>query len=60
MPDLKFLLDANIPRSSAGLMRSFRFDVEDVRDIGMKGAKDQEIIQYALRTPQGKCRPDIS
>lgn len=50
MPDLKFLLDANIPRSSAELMRSFGFDVEDVRDIGMKTAKDQEIIQYALRT----------
>jgi hypothetical protein len=26
MPDLKFLLDANIPRSSAEIMRSFGFE----------------------------------
>jgi predicted nuclease of predicted toxin-antitoxin system len=50
MPDLRFLLDANMPRSSAELMRSLDYDVEDVRDIGMKAAKDQEIVQHALKT----------
>ncbi len=44
----KFLLDADMPRSSAGVIRNAGFDVEDVRDIGMRAAKDKEIIEYAL------------
>lgn len=52
MPDPRFLLDANMPRSSAGLLRSLGYDVEDVRDIGMKVSNDQEIIQYALKAKQ--------
>jgi|WetSurMetagenome_2_1015567.scaffolds.fasta_scaffold208833_2 predicted nuclease of predicted toxin-antitoxin system len=50
MLEPKFLIDANMPRSSAEVMRSFGYDVEDVRKIGMKAAKDQEIIQYAFKT----------
>lgn len=49
MPNLKFLLDADMPRSSAEVIQSIGFEVEDVRDIGMKSAKDKEIIEYALR-----------
>jgi hypothetical protein len=49
MPDIRFLLDANMPRSSAELMRSLGFDVEDVRDIGMMAASDRAIIQHALK-----------
>ena len=49
MPKLKFLLDADMPRSSAEVVRSMGFDVEDVRGIGMGSAKDREIIEYALK-----------
>ncbi len=49
MPKLKFLLDADMPRSSAEVMRSMGLEVEDVRDIGMRGATDKEIIEYALK-----------
>lgn len=49
MHDLKFLLDADMPRSIAEVIRSLGFDVEDVRDIGMRAAKDKEIIEYALK-----------
>jgi hypothetical protein len=31
----KFLLDADMPRSSAVAIRSLDFDVEDVRDLGI-------------------------
>ena len=48
MPKPKFLLDADMPRSSAAAIRSLGFDVEDVRDLGMRYAKDQEIMDYAL------------
>lgn len=44
----RFLLDADMPRSSAEVIRSMGFDVQDVRDLGMRYAKDQEIIDYAL------------
>jgi hypothetical protein len=40
MHKLKFLLDADMPRSSAELIRSFGHDVEDVRDIGLGEAKE--------------------
>jgi len=48
MHSLKFLMDADMPRSSAQVIRNMGFDVDDVRDIGMRAAKDREIIEYAL------------
>jgi len=50
MPRPKFLVDADMPRSSAAAIRSLGFDVQDVRDLGMRYATDQEIIDYALNT----------
>ncbi len=50
MHNLKFLLDADMPRSSAEVIRIIGFDIEDVRDVGMRAAKDKEIIEYALKT----------
>ena len=49
MRSVKFLVDADMPRSSVGIIRSFGFDGEDVRDIGMRTARDKEIIEYALK-----------
>jgi len=49
MSNLRFLLDADMPRSTAKLIRSMGYDVEDVRDIGLKDAKDKEIVEYALK-----------
>lgn len=49
MAKIKFLLDADMPRSSARVVRTFGFEVEDVRDINMGSAKDIEIIEYALK-----------
>ena len=49
MLSLQFLLDADMPRSSAKVIRTIGFEVEDVRDIGMRAAKDVEIIEYALK-----------
>jgi predicted nuclease of predicted toxin-antitoxin system len=48
MPKLRFLLDADMPRSSAHALRSLGYDVEDVRDVGLGASKDIEIIEYAL------------
>lgn len=50
MRKIRFLLDADMPRSSAKVIKSLGYDVEDVRDIGLGAAKDEEIIEYALKS----------
>ena len=55
----KFLLDADMPRSSAAAIRSLGFDVQDVRDLGMRYAKDQEIIDFALDTDRVVITRDL-
>ena len=50
MHELKFLLDVDMPRSSAEVTSTLDFDVKDVRDPGMRYTKDSEIISYAQRT----------
>ena len=50
MPEPKFLLDADMPRSSAEVIRALGYDVEDVRDLGMRYAEDREIIEYSCKT----------
>ena len=47
MRDSKFLLDADMPRSSAAVISALGFDLKDVRDLGMRYAADREIIEYA-------------
>jgi predicted nuclease of predicted toxin-antitoxin system len=55
----KFLLDAGMPRSSAVAISSLGFDVEDVRDLGMRYARDQEIIDFALDTGRVAITRDL-
>ena len=42
--------DPDMHRSSLAAIRSLGFNVQDVRDLGMRYARDQEIIDYALNT----------
>jgi predicted nuclease of predicted toxin-antitoxin system len=44
---MRFLIDADLPRPTADLVRSFGHHVVDVRDIGLGGAPDAEIAAYA-------------
>jgi hypothetical protein len=41
MPEPKFLLDADMPRSCADVILSLGYDVRDVRDLGMKYAEEE-------------------
>ncbi len=50
MPEPKFLLDADMPRSSAEAIRAIGYDVRDVRDLGMRYAEDKAIIEYAQKS----------
>jgi predicted nuclease of predicted toxin-antitoxin system len=42
-----FLIDEDMPRSTAVVLRQAGHSVEDVRDVGLRGRSDQEIFQYA-------------
>lgn len=49
MPDLRFLFDANMPRSSVQLFRSYGHEVEDVRNFGKKLLHDKDIMRHAAK-----------
>ncbi len=44
---MKFLLDANIPRSAARLLRDLGHEAEDVRDVLPLGADDATVAAHA-------------
>ena len=46
---MHFLIDANLPRSAALLLRQLGHEATDVRDAGMRAAPDDVIAEYAKR-----------
>jgi predicted nuclease of predicted toxin-antitoxin system len=45
----KFLVDEDMPRSTARTLRDKGYDVMDVRDCGLRGKRDQEVFAFAQR-----------
>jgi len=46
---VQFLIDEDLPRSTANLVMKYGYNAIDVRDIGLRGAKDVKIISYAQK-----------
>ncbi|MFZ1933880.1 MAG: DUF5615 family PIN-like protein [Thermoguttaceae bacterium] len=44
---MRFVIDADLPRPTADLVRGFGHEAVDVRDIGLGGAPDNRIAAYA-------------
>ncbi len=44
---LKFLVDEDLPRSTAPSLREIGYIALDVRDCGLRGKSDEEIFEYA-------------
>ena len=44
---MRFLLDANMPRSAVGAVQRLGQEAVDVRDVGLGGADDPQIAAYA-------------
>ena len=44
---MRFLLDANMPRSAVGAVQRLGHEAVDVRDVGLGGAEDKQIAAYA-------------
>ncbi|WP_448600981.1 DUF5615 family PIN-like protein [Thermoflexus hugenholtzii] len=43
----RFLVDEDMPRSTAIALREAGYEVEDVRDVSLRGSTDEEILAYA-------------
>jgi predicted nuclease of predicted toxin-antitoxin system len=44
---MRFLIDADLPRRTAGLLKSYGHKPVDVRDVGLGGASDEAVAEYA-------------
>ncbi len=44
---MRFLVDEDLPRLTSDLLRRYRHEAVDVRDVGLRGAKDSQIAAYA-------------
>jgi predicted nuclease of predicted toxin-antitoxin system len=56
---IRFLSDEDLPRSTAKVLRKAGFESIDVRDIGLRGAKDDVIYRRALRKRTVSSSPEI-
>lgn len=50
---MRFLIDEDLPRSTGDLLRRYKHKAVDVRDIGLRGAKDHQIAAHAQS--EGLC-----
>lgn len=46
---MRFLIDADLPRSLGSLIRSYGHEAVDVRDVGLGDAQDPQVASYALQ-----------
>ena len=44
---VKFLIDADMPKSCKGVIEKLGYKATDVRDIGLGSASDKKIVEYA-------------
>ena len=50
---MRFLIDGDLPRSTGALFQRYGYEAMDVRDIGLRGAKDSKIAGHAKQ--HGLC-----
>lgn len=50
---MRFLIDEDLPRSTAVILQRYGHEAVDVRDIGLRGAKDPQIASCAQS--EGLC-----
>ena len=46
---MKFLIDEDVPRSTADTIRDLGYEVLDVRDVGLRGTPDKIILEKAIQ-----------
>lgn len=43
----RFLVDEDLPRSTAPFLRSYGYEADDVRDLGLRAASDRQVFSRA-------------
>jgi predicted nuclease of predicted toxin-antitoxin system len=56
---MRFLIDANLPRSAIGTLTARGHDVEFARDIGLAAAPDAQIAERARQTEAALLTRDL-
>jgi len=46
---LKFVIDEDMPRSTAKVLRSKGYEALDARDYGLRGKNDEEVFNFAQK-----------
>ncbi|OGW28894.1 MAG: hypothetical protein A2X59_09135 [Nitrospirae bacterium GWC2_42_7] len=44
---IKFVIDEDMPRSTAKILRANGYEALDVRDVGLRGKSDNEVFKFA-------------
>ncbi len=44
---MRFLVDEDLPRSTANVLREAGYEAVDARDLGLRGGTDREIFEHA-------------
>jgi predicted nuclease of predicted toxin-antitoxin system len=44
---ISIVIDEDMPRSLAGVLRERGFGAKDIRDCGLRGAEDDEVMRFA-------------
>lgn len=55
----RFLVDEDLPRSLVRTLREAGIHTEDVRDVGLRGSPDHEVLEYASSRALGLLTGDI-
>ena len=45
----KFVIDEDMARSTEKVLKELGYDVKDIRDYRLRGAKDEEVYEFAQR-----------
>ena len=55
----RFLVDEDLPRSLARDLRAAGFDARDVRDVGLRGRPDRDVIDLAVSEGRALLTGDL-
>ncbi len=44
---MRVIIDEDLPKSLASLLREKGYEVYDVRDVGLRGHSDEEVFKFA-------------
>lgn len=57
---LKFVIDEDMPRSTANVLRSKGYEALDVRDCGLRGKNDLELNNQIIKAFDNLTEADFS